>query len=63
MQLRIIVKSHMYAFEKCYFPLGFFPECAYCIFIYMHIQDMISSFAKAGSDVSITNFEIGSSKV
>ena len=48
MQLRIIVKSHMYAIEKCYFLPGFFPECAYCIFIYMHIQDMISSFAKAG---------------
>ena len=62
MQLRIIVKSHMYAIEKCYFLPGFFPECAYCIFIYMHIQDMISSFSKASSDVSIINFEIGSSK-
>ena len=62
MRLRIIVKSHMYAIEKCYFLPGFFPERAYCIFIYMHIQDMISSFSKASSDMSILNFEIGSSK-
>ena len=59
MQLRIIVKSHMYAFEKCYFPLGFFPERSYCIFIYaLHIRDMIFSFSKAGSDVSITNLRL-----
>ena len=25
MQLRIIVKSHMYAIEKCYFPPGYLP--------------------------------------